>query len=633
MKGILCIIFVFLLSTGGLIGCAADEKATQLKVTASIETTSSPELTEQPKEYLYEIPGRFLTDDEIDDEIDTIMGFMSLADKSFQMVQAKRELAFPKYIEQYGIGSVLSGGGSSPGDSSIEAWQRHIIQLQESALNRAVQIPIIYGIDAVHGNDHVLGSVIFPHNIGLGAANDEDLTREMGRLVAEQMKITMVNWNFAPCVAVCLDPRWGRTYESISSDEELVTGLQLAYLEGLQGAGIVGAAKHFLGDGGTLFGTGDNNYLIDRGDVQMTEEEIREKFLPSYSALVDAGVYTIMVSYSSIDGVKMHENKYWITDVLKGELGFRGMVVSDWEGIKEIEETGYEKKIIKAVNSGIDMLMEPNNWKLAAYAITAAVKNGDIAIERVDDAVHRILWVKFKAGLFENPYPETDFIIGDDATKSVAAELVEKSAVLLKNDNDVLPIKDGTTILVIGPAMDNIGIQCGGWTIKWQGAMDGNDKITAGTTLLDGLEALAIDKDITILTDIALVEQADIIILAIGEIPYAEGSGDSNTLSLTGTKGLKGNKDALKFAFESGKPVVTVIIAGRNVMIDEYIGDWDAAVMAYLPGTEGQGMANVLFGDAPFTGKLPMPWYIVVEDIDKDSLDYLFELGFGLETE
>jgi beta-glucosidase len=353
--------------------------------------------------------------------------------------------------------------------------------------------------------------------------------------------------------------------------------------------------------------------------------------LPQYAALVKAGVPVVMTSFSSWNGVKMHANKYLLTDVLKGELGFKGFVVSDWNGLQQLDGAAYEDKVALSVNAGVDMLMEVDVWKATIKAIVQGVKDGKIQQSRVDDAVSRILRVKFNSGLFEDPYlekkPAAQF--GTAEHRSLAAELVSRSLVLLKNENSVLPFKKGQKILVTGPAANDLGVQCGGWSLEWQG-WSGDNKRTTGTTILQGMQTAAAAVGAEILTDPDDAPKADVILLVIGEKPYAEGAGDSPDMSLTGPQALEGNSQALGQAKSSGKPVVALMVAGRQLVISNEITGWDALVMAYLPGTEGQGVAAVLFGQKDFTGKLPMPWYAGVEDIGKDGAKLLFAKGYGL---
>lgn len=565
-----------------------------------------------------------------------LLARMTLEEKAGQMVQGVIGSVTSSEMTSLGLGSVLSGGGAYPGDNSAEAWQAMVEDYQNGAMQTRLQIPFIYGIDSVHGHNTLYGAVIFPHNIGLGAANDPDLMYEMGAETAEEMKLTHTLWNFSPCVAVAQDPRWGRTYESYSSDPAIVTSLAAAYIKGQTDHGIAATAKHFAGDGGAVFGTGEGDNLIDRGDTQLTEAQFRALHLAPYKTLVDAGVKVIMASFSSINGVKMTESKYYLTDVLKAEFGFKGFIVSDWEAAAGLSGDSYSSNIEKAVNAGIDMLMEPYKYEKARAAIIDGVNEGRIPMERVDDAVSRILTVKFDMGLFEDPYMknlpcEVD-APGSAEYRETAKKLVEESLVLIKNQNNILPLKSGQKIFVTGPAIDDIGVQCGGWTKTWQGVTDvkNGGKITEGTTILEGLQEYAAKNNLEIITDPDRAEEADAVILAVGEIPYAEFEGDSEDLSLTGATGLSANGDAISMVYSLNKPTVALIVAGRQVMINEYLDQWDAVVMCYLPGTEGGGIASVLTGESAFSGKMPMPWYRDADDIGKADADLLFDKGYGL---
>ena len=622
MKRLFIVVLCVLLAAS----LAACEKTPVSEEPSAVQTPNAAPATESPEVYLDASAG---TQARVAD----LLSRMSLEDKAGQMVQGEQYPVCDADLQELGLGSVLSGGGSVPdNDNSVSHWNDVIDGFQKAALSRDLKIPFIYGADAVHGHNTVYGAVIFPHNIGIGAANDPELTKQMGAYVAGEMKLTGILWNFAPCVAVGQDPRWGRTYESYSSDPDTVCALASAFVQGQLSEGVLPCAKHYAADGGTTFGTGEGDYLIDRGDAQMSEDELRAVHLAPYAQLIKDGVKSVMVSFSSYQGLKMHENKYLITDVLKGELGFDGFVVTDWEGILGINAPSYDAQVVAAVNAGVDMFMEPYNYMLAIEAIVNGVNNGDIAQERVDDAVSRILTVKFDMGLFEDPYldntPMNVTELGSADGRALAKKLVEESQVLLKNENGVLPFKKGQKIYVTGPAADSIGIQCGGWTLSWQGKPD--SKLTPGTTILQGLKDCADAYGLTIVTDESQAKDADVVLLAIGEKPYAEYEGDAQNLSITGDLGLDGNKTAIDKAKALGKPVVTVIVAGRNVLIDDYIGDWDAAVMSYLPGTEGGGMVSPLVGAAKFTGKLAMPWYKSEDDIGKDGAQLQFELGYGL---
>lgn len=560
-------------------------------------------------------------------------------EKAYQMVIPAIYNTGKSDMKDYCYGSILSQ--FAPTAHTAFEWNAIIDGYQNNALKADSPIPFIYGQDSVHGVNYCLNTVIFPHNINIGAADDTELTYQMGLAVADEIKLSNMLWNYSPCVAVAEDPRWGRTYESYSSDPALVGELSSAYTQGLLDGGVVACAKHFIGDGSVTFGTGEQsegyNRLIDRGNAELSDAEIAEQ-LAVYENLIDMGVQSIMVSHSALNGVKMHENAHYLTDVLRGDLGFDGVIVSDWNSIQNINSTSdYKQQIITAVNAGIDWLMEPDTFDICAEYLVEAVEEGSISQERMDDAVTRIIQLKLDAGLFDDPYMDNIVTVqketGSQEYRDLAEKLVEKSQVLIKNENNLLPLKKGTKIFVTGPAADDSGVQCGGWTRDWNGITDAewnNEFIPGTTTILEGLEEIASDYDITVITDENEAESADITLLCLGEQPYAEWHGDTADLSVTGSHGLKKNKESIKLAEELGKPTVTLIVAGRNIIIDEYEDDWDSIVMCGLPGTEGSGVANVLVGKTGFTGKLSMPWYSDVDDIEKNKT--WLEKGFGLTT-
>lgn len=554
-----------------------------------------------------------------------ITATLTLEQKAYQMVIPGVYNIRASDMKKYGYGAVLSLYNGM--DITQKGWKRLTSELQRAALEAEGAIPFYYGTDAVHGVGYCRGAVIFPYNIGIGAANDKDLTYKMGLAVADELKLTGMLWNYSPVVAVVKDPRWGRTNESYSSDYRIVDSLAESYSRGLLEGGITVCAKHFFGDGSVTFGTGEDDMLIDRGDAQLTEEEIRN-LLKVYQTQIDAGVQSIMISHSSLNGIKMHENKHYITDILKGEMGFQGFVVSDWESIHHISADNLKDQVITAVNAGIDMLMQPENFDLCARYIIEAVQEGSISQARIDDAVTRIIRVKLNAGLFKDPMQESletvETKVGSDSYRKLAAQLVEKSLVLVKNENNVLPLKPGLKIYVTGPAANQTGIYCGGWTEQWLGTLN----IDGGSTILDGLEELADKYDYTIISDKKEAEKADVVLLCIGEQTYAEWYGDTEDLSITGSLGLRGNEEAIMEAKELGIPTIACIVAGRNTIISDYIDLWDAVVMCYLPGTEAKAIANVLCGKVNFTGKLPMPWYSSVDEIGTEKC--MFPLGYGL---
>ena len=496
-----------------------------MSLTGCAKQTQTPSTSTEQEEQEHSQPAYLDQTKSTSERVSDLLGRMTLEEKAAQMVQGERNAVTSQDLKEYALGSVLSGGGSVPGTGSIEDWEQMMTSYQEALLSRDLKIPLLYGIDAVHGHSNVQGAVIFPHNIGLGAANDPVLVKEMARIVADEMKLTKIIWNFSPCVAIASDPRWGRTYESYSTDPSIVTALGNAYFEGLKEAGVVATAKHYVADGGVTFGTGNGGNLIDRGDAQMSEEVLRNIYLKPYTELVKNGVPVVMASFSSFNGAPMHSHKYLLTDVLKNELGFEGFVVSDWEAIHLLDAgADFADQVQLSINAGVDMLMEPNEWLKTIEAIVENVENGKIPQSRIDDAVSRILTVKFESGLFEDPYLKANATeskaLGDAAYRQVASELVSKSLVLLKNENDSLPFKKRQKIFVLGPGADNMGIQCGGWTISWQGAADSaGAKLTKGTTILEGLQNLGEKLDVSFITDVNRISEADKILLVLSEVP------------------------------------------------------------------------------------------------------------------
>lgn len=587
----------------------------------------------------------------IEERVADLLGRMTLEEKIGQMTQVEKNSIKEQDITDKFIGSLLSGGGGYPARNTPEKWAEMVNGFQEYALQTRLGIPLIYGVDAVHGHNNVEGVTIFPHNIGLGAARDPDLMVRIGQATAAEVAATSVHWNFGPAVAVPQDIRWGRTYEGYSENTELVTTLAAAYIRGLQGDGladpstILATAKHFVGDGGTAWGTSTtDSYMLDQGDMQVDEATLRAMYLPPYQAAIENGALSIMVSFSSWNGTKMHAHKYLLTDVLKGELGFEGFLVSDWGGIDQIADNHYDS-VVAAINAGVDMNMVPYDYDLFIFALTRAVEKGDVSMERIDDAVRRILRVKFKLGLFEHPFADESLLatVGSEEHRELAREAVQKSLVLLKNEDRALPIaQDTPVIFVAGVAADDIGTQCGGWTIEWQGA-PGN--ITEGTTILDAIKATVSQDTFVQFNKFAKYNNitddsgnpliADVGIAVVGEKPYAEGVGDSADLALS-----EADVNLIERLRERSKKLVVILISGRPLIITAQLPLADAFVAAWLPGTEGQGVADVLFGAVPSTGKLPYTWPRTVEQIpfDFDHLGTgddapLFPFGYGLQTD
>ncbi len=574
----------------------------------------------------------------IADRVEDLLARMSLEEKIGQMTLVEKNSIAPDDLWRLGIGGLLSGGGGYPeGENTPESWISMVDSFQEKALESRLGVPLIYGADGVHGHGNLRDAVLFPHNIGLGAANNLELMERIGRATALEMAATGVYWNYAPAVSVPQDIRWGRTYEGYSENPAIVSNLGAAYLRGLQGDDlslfdtILGTPKHFVGDGGTAWGSSTTGgYRIDQGVTEVDETTLRAVHLPPYPAAIDAGARSIMISFSSWGGMKMHAQKYLITDVLKGELGFDGFVVSDWAGIDQISPD-YTEAVVAAINAGIDMNMVPYNYTRFIDTLSLAVQQGDVPVERIDDAVRRILTVKFELGLFERPFAASELVpaIGSQAHRDIARQAVAESLVLLKNDGALLPLeKDAARLFVGGNAADDIGIQAGGWTIEWQGL---KGDITAGTTILEGIAAAAgADTEVVFAPSGRFGGQEpgpeDICIAVVGEEPYAEGVGDSDQLSLP-----IGVNRALRSMEDSCENLVVILVTGRPVIVTDFVEKWDALVAAWLPGTEGQGVSDVLFGDLPFTGRLPVTWPASVDQLENpESGVPLFPFGFGL---
>ncbi|XP_010535771.1 PREDICTED: uncharacterized protein LOC104810970 [Tarenaya hassleriana] len=581
-----------------------------------------------------------------------LMSRMTLEEKIGQMVQIDLSVAKPEVMTKYLIGSVLSGGGSVPAQkASPETWVNAVNDIQKAALSTRLGIPMIYGIDAVHGHNNVYNATIFPHNVGLGVTRDPKLVRRIGEATALEVRATGIQYAFAPCIAVCRDPRWGRCYESYSEDHrivqqmtEIITGLQgdlpakqkgIPFVDGKRK--VAACAKHFVGDGGTVRGINENNTVIDK-------KGLFNIHMAAYHDAVDKGVATVMISYSSLNGVKMHANKKLVTGFLKNKLKFKGFVISDWQGIDKITyppHSNYSYSVFASVTAGIDMIMVPYNYTEFIDEITSQVKRKIIPMRRINDAVERILRVKFTMGLFEHPMGDHSLAnhLGSKEHRELAREAVRKSLVLLKNgenaDSPILPLpKKAKKLLVAGTHADNLGNQCGGWTITWQGL--NTTDLTIGTTILT-----AVKNTVDPTTQVVHIENPDrefvesngfdYAIVVVGEPPYAEGNGDSTNLTIP-----EPGPSTITNVCGSVKCVV-VIVSGRPVITQPYISGIDALVAAWLPGTEGQGVADVLFGDYGFTGKLARTWFKTVDQLPMNfgdpNYDPLFPFGFGLTTE
>jgi beta-glucosidase len=576
------------------------------------------------------------TANNIEDKIDSIISLMTIEEKIGQMTQIDQQfLDTIQDISDYAIGSLLSGGGSNPDTNHFKGWADMYDKYQKVALTSRLGIPLIYGVDAVHGHNNVLGATIFPHNVGLGCANDYDLCRKVSEVTAIEVAATGINWNFSPCIAIPQDERWGRHYEGYSENVDIVSEMGEASIIGYQTAelgsvnhSIVACAKHFIADGATIWGTGMGNQSdkIDRGNAPISDSLIRAKYLPPYQKALDAGVGTVMASFNSINDLKCHANGYLFNDLLKGEMGFDGFVISDWQGIDEIPGD-YKSDIVKSVNAGLDMIMVPGavkgggkHYKTFLRLFKESVNEGLISEERIDDAVRRILRIKFRSGLMDNPMTDRALLekVGSDEHKAVAREAVQKSLVLLKNDG-TLPLNSSKNYYVTGSGSDDIGKQCGGWTIKWQGGL-GN--ITTGTSIIDGIEEYATtnrnNKN----------KNFDAAIVVVGEDPYTEMKGDSDQLYLS-----EKDKEKIDEVKKMNIPYVVVLITGRPLIINETIDNSNAFLVAWLPGTEGGGVADILFGEKNLQGKLSFSWPKSIKDIPcnyDNNCNPLFPLGFGL---
>lgn len=555
--------------------------------------------------------------------IAAIVAGMTLEQKVGQMTQPDVRYITPEQVTQYYIGSVLNGGGAWPDmnkRASVADWAALADRFADAALatDLPTPIPLLWGTDAVHGHNNVSGATIFPHNIGLGGANDPALIERIGRATARQVRATGITWAFAPTLAIGENRRWGRTYESWSSDPALVRRYGEAMVRGLQGgltgdADVLATAKHYLGDGGTFDG-------VDQGQARMTRDDLLGRHGAGYLGALDAGVQTVMISYSSWydtaadqDHGKMHGNPDLIAGVLKGELGFDGLVVSDWNGIEQVPGCAKDR-CAQAVNAGIDVFMVPEDWRAFIANTVADVRAGRIPEARIDDAVTRILRVKMRSGLFDRPADASVLTGRADAldARALAREAVRESVVLLKNDDAVLPLRPGRRVLVVGASADSLSNQTGGWSLTWQGTENVNADFATGQTLLTALrEALGADSVVYSVDGAGVdVSRFDTVVAVLGETPYAEYNGDVR-FPVPVQHSLQHPADLAALQAVSGKgvPVVTVLYSGRPAYANDLINLSDAFVAAFLPGTEGAGLADVLVGGAhDFTARLSFAW-------------------------
>lgn len=588
----------------------------------------------------------------IESRIKDLLSRMTLKEKIGQMTQIDRGVATPSAIRDLSIGSILSAGGGGPFEKAVSSdWADMIDGFQKAALESRLGIPLIYATDAIHGNNNVHGATVFPHNVGLGATRDEELTRRIGVATALEVRASGAHYTFAPCVAVCRDSRWGRCYESYSEDTEIVRKMT-SIVTGLQGqlpqghtkgypfvAGrknVIACAKHFVGDGGTDKG-------INEGNTVASYDELERIHMAPYLDCISQGVCTVMASYSSWNGRKLHSDHFLLTQVLKEKLGFKGFVISDSEGLDRLSRpygSNYRNCVLLAINAGIDMVMVPHRYELYLEDLTYLAESGEIPISRIDDAVERILRVKFVAGLFEYPLTDRSLLdtVGCKLHRELAREAVRKSLVLLKNGKDpnkpFLPLyKNAERILIAGTHADNLGYQCGGWTATWMGD---SGRITIGTTILDAIKSAVGEKTELVYeqhpsADIFASQDFSFAIVAVGEAPYAEHAGDNSDLI------IPFNGAELISSVADRVPTLVILISGRPLVLEPWLLEKvDAIMAAWLPGSEGEGIADVIFGDHQFQGQLPMTWFKRVEQLPihsgENSYDPLFPFGFGLTT-
>ena len=584
-------------------------------------------------------------DPEIEAQIDEILPKLTLEQKVGQVIQGDTGSLTPEDVKKYRLGSVLSGGNSAPGPlpyAETKAWLEMADKYYNASIDDEdveIAIPIIWGIDAVHGHANLKGSIIFPHNIGLGAMNNPDLIEQIASITAHELTVSGHDWTFAPTLAVPQDLRWGRSYEGFSENPDLVKSYGDRIVIGLQGefgsenfmgdGRVISSAKHFLADGATENG-------VDQGDALITEKELSKVHAAGYYSSIPAGVQTVMASFSSWQGRKLHGDKELLTDVLKGKMGFNGFVVGDWNGHGQVPGC-INTDCPQSLNAGLDMYMAPDSWKGLYESTLQHVKDGTIAMERLDDAVRRILRVKLLSGIFQKGAPSTRANAGNENLlalpehKNVARQAVRESLVLLKNNNQLLPIDPSKTILVVGDGASSISKASGGWTLSWQGTGHSNDKFPNGESILEGIEKTVDDAGGKLIfsKDGDTSIKADVVIAVYGEDPYAEFQGDRENLAFT-PNGFDTNK--LSTYKENGIPIVSVFLSGRPMWANTEINNSDSFVAAWLPGSEGGGVSDMLFKTDPsfdFTGRLSFTWPASAV-VSKNNNQALFKIGYGL---
>ena len=585
-------------------------------------------------------------DPAVESKVSDILSTMTLEQKIAQMIQPEIRNITVEDMRKYGFGSYLNGGGAFPNNdkhATPEDWVALAEKLYQASVDDSLDgstIPTMWGTDAVHGHNNVIGATLFPHNIGLGAANNPELVEEIAHITAKEVMATGIDWVFAPTVAVVRDDRWGRTYESYSEDPAIVREYAASVVKGLQGAAekdflsdqrVISTVKHFVGDGGTVGGD-------DQGDNIATEQDLFDIHAQGYVGGLTAGAQSVMASFNSWNGEKLHGHKYLLTDVLKDQMGFDGFVVGDWNGHGQVAGCNNED-CAQAINAGLDIFMVPSDWKVLYDNTIAQVKDGTIAMSRIDDAVRRILRVKVRAGLFDKPSPANRPLSGDRSLigkaehREVAAQAVRESLVLLKNKDKTLPLSATKRILVAGDGANNIGKQSGGWSITWQGTNNTNDDFPGGSSIYDGIKAHVENGggDVELSVDGSFETKPDVAIVVFGEEPYAEGHGDRETLIYQ--HGSKKDLALLEKLKSQGIPVVSVFISGRPMWVNAELNASDAFVAAWLPGSEGAAVADVLFGKHDFKGKLSFSWPSEPQQIvnkGDETYEPLLPYGFGL---
>ena len=634
-----------LISTGTLAGCGGGSGSTNLpsvpRPTTTPTNNAGGTITPPVVAPTGNVSGAQSVFVRQTDKAVAVLSAMTLEERVGQMLLVEQaSLRDAGDIDRYHLGALLSGGGSGPSgaNNNRQGWAGLITGYQNRALQTRLRIPLIYGIDAVHGNNNVPGATIFPHNIGLGASRDTALVRRIAQVTAQETRAIGANLSFAPCVTVPQDVRWGRTYEGYSQNTDLVRELGVALTEGLQGSdlqasdALLGCAKHFIGDGGTTYGTSaKNGFGLDQGDTRISEAQLREVFLPPYREAVASGVASVMPSYSSFNGVKCSASRFLLTDLLKNELGFQGIVLSDYDALEQLG-SDYKTNVATSVNAGMDLIMVSNRYQETYQNLLALVQEGRVSRARVDDAVLRILRVKSAMGLLDanpNVAPVSQFAggFGGASNRALARQAVRQSLVLLRNENGVLPLNKSARIAVSGSGADNTGMQCGGWTITFQG-QNGN-VVPGATSILSAIRQTAGGGSVSYARDGQGLGEADVNVVVVGEQPYAEFLGDARDLTLNAADAATINRAA-----QTGKPVVVVLLSGRPLILGDSLDKADALVAAWLPGSEGQGVSDVLFGDTNPTGKLPVVWPRSLDQVPTNLTNRKpnpqFEYGFGL---